>query len=213
MTETLGSRQERKQRTRQSLLDGALDLLADRSLAALSLREVARHAGLVPTAFYRHFDSMDDLGIALVEESMLRLRHMVRRARRNLGGDVITETVATLTDEVLKNTAHYRFLTAERYGGVAAVRAAINTELRLFTSELTVDLARFPEFRAWPTEDLQMTADLMVNAMLAYVTALLEVEARRSDQVTEVRATAEKQLRLIVLGTTQWRPSTHSSGH
>jgi AcrR family transcriptional regulator len=208
MTDTLGSRQERKQRTRQSLLDGALELLADRSLAALSLREVTRHAGIVPTAFYRHFDSMADLGIALVEESMLRLRHMVRTARRNLGGDVITKTVATLTDEVLSNTAHYRFLTAERYGGVPAVRSAINTELRLFTAELTVDLARFPGLRDWHTDDLRMTAELMVNSMLAYVMTLLDVDVRRPDQVAEVRATARKQLRLIMLGTTQWRPST-----
>ncbi|MFA9204327.1 MAG: hypothetical protein ACEQSD_10050, partial [Flavobacteriales bacterium] len=49
-------RDERKQQTRQALLDAALGLsTAGRSFSIISLREVAREAGLVPTAFYRHF--------------------------------------------------------------------------------------------------------------------------------------------------------------
>ena len=44
------SRQERKLRTRQALLDAALELLADRGFASLSLREVTKQAGIVPTA-------------------------------------------------------------------------------------------------------------------------------------------------------------------
>ena len=75
------SRQERKQRTRQALLDAALGLLADRPFASLSLREVAKGAGIVPTAFYRHFASMDELGVALVEEATRTLRGMIRSAR------------------------------------------------------------------------------------------------------------------------------------
>jgi AcrR family transcriptional regulator len=36
----------------------SLRLLEDRSFSALSLREVTREAGIVPAAFYRHFDSI-----------------------------------------------------------------------------------------------------------------------------------------------------------
>ena len=54
--------------TRQRLLDVTLELIADRSLASISLREVAREAGIVPTAFYRHYESMDALGVELVDE-------------------------------------------------------------------------------------------------------------------------------------------------
>src|SRR5437588_4894150 len=68
------SRAERKERTRQNLLDVTLTMISNRSLASLSLREVARAAGVVPTAFYRHFESMDALGVELVDESMRPLR-------------------------------------------------------------------------------------------------------------------------------------------
>src|ERR1700726_3875956 len=73
---------ERRQHTRQALLDAALLRMdGGESFDALSLRSVARAAGVVPTAFYRHFASMDELGLALVEESFRTLRAMLRQAR------------------------------------------------------------------------------------------------------------------------------------
>lgn len=204
MVEITGSRQERKQRTRQALLDGALRLLADRSLSSLSLREVAREAGIVPTAFYRHFGSMPDLGVALVEESMRTLRRMIREARGTVTGDAIKGSVATLVRQVHRHEAHFRFIVRERYGGVADVRSAIATELRLFGSELATDLGRFPGMADWTAEDLRMAADLMVGAMFSIVLALLESDPRSAEVQRETVHTAECQLRLITLGLGRW---------
>src|SRR5690242_15788980 len=73
---------ERREHTRQALLDAALDQMdAGVSFDALSLRSVARTAGVVPAAFYRHFSSMDELGLALVDESFRTLRSLLREAR------------------------------------------------------------------------------------------------------------------------------------
>ena len=36
--------------------------------SSLSIREVAKRAGVVPTAFYRHFKDLDDLALNLVDE-------------------------------------------------------------------------------------------------------------------------------------------------
>jgi AcrR family transcriptional regulator len=202
-----GIRHERKQRTRQALLDAALGLLAERSLASLSLREVARAVGIVPTAFYRHFASMDELGVALVEESMRSLRLAIREARSRRATDAIKGSVAAVVHHVRAHESHFRFLVRERYGGVPAVRRAIDVELRLIASEVAVDLGRFPRLDACGSEDLRMAADLMVGAMLNTVMALLEVGPHHGDE-TEVVVTAEKQLRLIALGLAQWRTRT-----
>src|SRR3978361_1524820 len=104
--------------------------MADRSLSSISLREVARDAGIVPTAFYRHFASMDELGVELVDESMRPLRQMMREARRGrvTHGDIIAETVATLALHVRAHPGQFRFLTRERYGGRPHVRPTIPTE-------------------------------------------------------------------------------------
>jgi AcrR family transcriptional regulator len=206
VTETK-SRAERKERTRQRLLDVTLHLITDRSLASISLREVAREAGIVPTAFYRHYASMDALGVDLVDESMRPLRQMLREARRGrvAHGDIIVETVEVLARQVHEHTDQFRFLTRERYGGIASVRRAIAVELRMFTSDLTIDLARLTTGFDWTSDDLEMAADLMVTSMLGTVMTLLEADTRHPEDVARILDVAQRQLRLIVLGMGAWR--------
>jgi AcrR family transcriptional regulator len=201
------SRAERKERTRQRLLDVTLRMIVERSLASISLREVARAAGIVPTAFYRHYASMDALGVDLVDDAMRPLRQMIRDARRGrtAHGDIIAETVAVLAKQVRDHPDQFRFLTRERYGGVGPVRHAIATELRLFTSELTVDLARLTTGFDWTADDLDMAAGLMVTAMLSVVVELLETDERHPADGHAILDRAERQLRLIALGMGQWR--------
>src|SRR3954471_2214461 len=81
-TESL-SRSERKDLTRGNLLQAALTLMGEgRSFTDLALREIAREAGVVPNAFYRHFRNTDELGLALVEEMGITLRRLLREARK-----------------------------------------------------------------------------------------------------------------------------------
>jgi AcrR family transcriptional regulator len=204
------SRAERKEATRQRLLDVTLRLIATRSLDSISLREVARTAGIVPTAFYRHFESMDQLGVELVDDCMRSLREMIRDARRGVAshGDIIEGTVEVLGRQVREHPDQFRFLVRERYGGVRQVRRAIDTELTLFTSELAVDLARLTAGFDWSSEDLEMTADLMVAAMLKAIIDLLELDpkpARRRPDEQAILNRGAKQLRLIALGMGEWR--------
>ncbi|HEY2299687.1 MAG TPA: TetR family transcriptional regulator [Jatrophihabitans sp.] len=204
------SRAERKEATRQRLLDVTLRLIANRSLDSISLREVARTAGIVPTAFYRHFESMDQLGVELVDDCMRSLRQMIRDARRGVAshGDIIEGTIEVLGRQVREHPDQFRFLVRERYGGVRQVRRAIDTELTLFTSELAVDLARLTAGFDWSSEDLEMTADLMVAAMLKAIIDLLELDpkpARRRPDEQAILNRGAKQLRLIALGMGEWR--------
>jgi AcrR family transcriptional regulator len=201
------SRAERKQRTREALLDATLRLLEDRAFASLSLREVAREAGIVPAGFYRHFQDMDELSLVLVEESFRRLRQMLRIARedRRDHGGVIHTSVAILVRHVHQNPLHFRFIARERSSGMPALRRAIRSEIRLFSSELATDLARYPHLRSWSSQDLQMIAALMVGTMVAAVEAILDAPPDDLLAEQEVITTAERQLRLIVLAVPQWR--------
>jgi AcrR family transcriptional regulator len=199
---------ERRRHTRQALLDAALlQMEAGESFDALSLRSVARAAGVVPTAFYRHFASMDELGLALVEESFRTLRAMLREARE--GGtapeQVIRRSVEVLTGYVREHRQHFGFVARVRSTGNGVLRHAIRNEIRLFTSELATDLARFRVLREWSTEDLQMLAGLLVNTMIWAVEAILDVPVAGPEAEAEITRVAEKQLRLTLLGVPQWR--------
>lgn len=212
---TRRSQAERRQHTRQALLDAALDQLAQGiSFDRLSLRRVARAAGVVPAAFYRHFDSMDELGLALVEESVRTLRAMLREARE--GGPeaerVIGRSVEILVTHVREHRRHFAFIAGTRSSSNAVLRHTIRNEIRLFASELATDLARFPVLREWTTADLQMLAGLFVDTMITAIDALLEspasalqVDAGGGEHQSEIAALTEKRLRLIVLAIPNWR--------
>ncbi len=203
------TRREQKQRTRQALLDAALELLEEESFSSISLRQVTRAAGVVPTAFYRHFDDMEELGLVLIDESFRTLRAMIRAARadpRTYEG-VIANSVEILVGYVHEHEAHFRFIGRERFGGVAVLRHAIRSEIRLFASDLATDLARFPYLDRWSTEDLQLLAGLMVNAMVSTAEAILDGPANDPAAEADVVTTAERQLRMIVLGVPYWRNS------
>jgi AcrR family transcriptional regulator len=204
------TRQERKQRTRQALLDAALEMVEEQSFSSLSLRQVTRAAGVVPTAFYRHFDSMEELGLVLIDESFRTLRAMIRAARADprTYEHVIRRSVEILVRHVHDHDAHFRFIARERFGGVATLRHAIRSEIRLFASELATDLARFPpHLDRWGTEDLQLLAGLIVNAMVSTAEAILDAPPEDPQAEAEIVATAERQLRMIMLGVPQWRSS------
>lgn len=59
------SRAEQKRHTRALIVEAGRRAVASRGFAGLVVRELAREAGLVPTAFYRHFESVDDLASEL----------------------------------------------------------------------------------------------------------------------------------------------------
>lgn len=51
--------------TKEELFQAALNLIGpQKSISSLSLREVAREAGIAPNSFYRHFKDIDELAIA-----------------------------------------------------------------------------------------------------------------------------------------------------
>jgi AcrR family transcriptional regulator len=201
------TRRAQKERTRVALLDAALGLLASKSFGSLGLREVAREAGVVPTAFYRHFESMEELGLVLIDDSFRTLRAMIRDARSDplAYGDVIRSSVEILVRHVHAHQLHFRFIARERSSGDPVLRQAIRTEIRLFSSELATDLARFPYLDGWSTEDLGMFATLIVNTMVSVAEEIVEAPSGRPEVEREVVRRAEKQLRLIAFGVPMWR--------
>src|ERR1700747_3349796 len=201
------ARAERKEATRRAIIAAALKLLQDRSFSSLSLREVTREVGIVPAAFYRHFESMEAPGLVLIDESFRTLRDMLRGARAGKldPNRVIESSVEIVIASITERREHWRFIGRERSSGVTVLRYAIRTEFRLLTSELATDLARFPGLNAWSTEDLNVLATLFVNSMIVIAEAL--EDAQSAEAIEEIRRTAVKQLRMIVIGINAWRSS------
>ena len=204
------TRSERKQRTRRAILDATLAAAGEGSLATVSLRHVAREAGIVPTGFYRHFSSLEEVGLALVDESFASLRQMLRDVRRGSPdlAWVISGSVAILVEHAHRQEAHFRFIARERVSGPREVRVAIRHGLELFERELATDLARLPRSESWSTEDLQAMAGLIVTVMVSTAEAVLDAPRERPEVEREIVRTAELRLRMIVVGAANWESRT-----
>ena len=196
----MSSRTDKKQQTRQNLIDAALGLLnQQRSFGSLSLREVAREAGLAPNAFYRHFDDMEDLGLALVDVAGQSLRTVMREARQKLvtSQSVIDASVAALFDHLAREPQLFHMLLREQGTGSESWRRAIRTEIRYFTNELAEDLERLGQAKERPVFDPYTTADAMVAITFGGAGNALSMSA---DSRAELTSRLVQQLRMIMLG-------------
>lgn len=194
------TRAEQKQKTRRTILDAALEQLSpEQSFSNLSLREVTREAGLAPTSFYRHFDDMNDLGLALVEEAGLSLRQLLRKARSRINkkGTAIGTSVDTFMEFLANNTNHFRLLLREHSGNSIEFRTAINLEIKHFVAELE-------EYLKQRADELNRENMLHYELAEAMVTLVFHMGAQALDANKKERdALAEKaklQLRILMAG-------------
>ncbi|MGW7103615.1 TetR family transcriptional regulator [Streptomyces sp. NPDC054838] len=208
MSETTGARRLQRLKTRRALLDAALALLEEQSLGSLGLREVARAAGVAPTAFYRHFRDIEELGIALVDEALENL-HATVRSTLAASGDPeqrIATAVELMAALVRAYPAHIRFIVRERHGGVRRVREAVTDQLDAFAGEVAESLGSDPLGAGWSRDDLLMLARLYVDHMVMTASAFLAA-AMDDGERDAVTRTALRQLRLIHAGRVHWAPA------
>ncbi|MFC9062139.1 TetR family transcriptional regulator [Streptomyces sp. NPDC057074] len=206
MSHIPGVRQAQKLKTRQALLDAALGLLEEQSLSSLGLREVTRAVGVAPTAFYRHFRSTADLGVALVDEALGSLHPMIRTtvSPAQDSDERIARAVELIAGHVAAHPAHVRFVARERHGGVQPVREAIREQLARFAEEVQTELAKDAESAGWSATDLRMLAGLYVDQMLITASLFLETLDAPEEERGRAAQTATRQLRLISVGRRHW---------
>jgi AcrR family transcriptional regulator len=180
----MGIRALQKEKTRRSLIDAAFNQLrADRSFSNLSLREVAREAGIAPTSFYRHFKDMDELGLTLVDEGGLLLRQLMRQARQRIAkeGSVIRTSVETFMEFIESSPNVFRLLLRERSGTSADFRAAVAREMQHFVAEMTEYLISTGMNR----EEASIQAEASVILVFSSGAEALDLDKHERDELTE----------------------------
>ncbi|WP_148862519.1 HTH-type transcriptional repressor FabR [Marinobacter fonticola] len=196
----MSARAEQKLKTRRALMDAALrQLSADRGFGSLSLREVAREAGIAPTSFYRHFAELDELGLALVDEGGVALRQLMRQARKRIArnGSAINTSVDTFMEYLNNNANLFRLMLRERTGVSTTFRTAIQAEIDHFVTELADDLRRFAEEQNKPLSDARMVAEAMVTLVFNQGAEALDATTRERE---ELKTKLKTELRMILLG-------------
>ena len=194
------SRKKQKEETRQKLMHAATAALASgRSFDTLSLREIAKLAGIAPTSFYRHFHDMEGLGLALMEEhaaGLLTLMHSVRE-QASEGRSVIRASVETLFDYIFSNQGISRMILQESMARESAFRKAAEKLFVTMSSDLADFLVWDAQQRGVPLSHPQLAANSAVAILFTTGIALLNTPAADRDRRIEA---AIVQLRMIMRG-------------
>lgn len=194
------TRAEQKLKTRRALMDAALSQLsADRGFASLSLREVAREAGIAPTSFYRHFHELEELGLALVDEAGVTLRQLMRQARKRIAknGSAVNTSVDTFMEYLQDNANLFRLLLREKTGVSQQFRTAIRAEIDHFSAELAEDLKRMTGDSPRPLNNTNLLANAIVTIVFNQGADALDCSPKEKQELKEA---IKKQLRMLILG-------------
>ena len=131
--------------TKDELFQAALNLIGpEKSIASLSLREVAREAGIAPNSFYRHFKDIDELAIELIDRSAIALRKILHEARLKASrqSSIVRSSVEVFIEQLDADEGNLSLLLREGYTGSTSYKEAVEKQLNYFQQELQEDLIR-----------------------------------------------------------------------
>ncbi len=185
----------------EDLLTAALKLVGPhRSVSTLSLREVAREAGIAPNSFYRHFRDVDELAVALIEKAGTALRGIIREARLRAVQErsVVRSSVEVFIQQLQTDNNHLHLLLREGTVGSDAFKQAVEKQLRFFEEELCTDLIRLAEQKGTGIHRPDLVARSITRLVFAVGGSAMDMPVEEHHRIIDELAT---MVRMIIRGT------------
>lgn len=187
--------------SREDLLAAALALIGPhRSVSTLSLREVAREAGIAPNSFYRQFRDMDELAVALIDLAGRSLRRIIGQARQRASltrRSVIRSSVETFMEQLRADDKLLHVLLREGTAGSDAFKEAVDRELNYFEDELRVDLVRLSAARNAPLYEPALVAKAITRLVFAIGATAMDLPPEKDPELVEQLS---QMVRMIITG-------------
>lgn len=180
--------------TKEELFQATLNLIGpQKSIASLSLREVAREAGIAPNSFYRHFKDIDELAIELITRAGLVLRHIIREARLQAAKQesIIRSSVEIFLQQLDADEGYLGLLLREGYTGSISYKQAVEQQLNFFQQELQEDLIRLEKLNNSQMSHPEIVAAAITQLVFNMGAKVLDLPQK------ERKLTAEKTMLMI----------------
>jgi len=185
---------------RSDILDAALRLIGPhRSVSSLSLREVAREAGIAPNSFYRQFRDIDELAVALIDLAGQSLRRIVGAARKSATAErnVVRGSVEAFFQQVRADDKLLHVLLREGTVGSDAFKQAVDRELTFFEDELRADLIKQSARQDVPLREPALAAKAITRLAFAMGATAMDLPA---DRDAELITQLTKMVQMILVG-------------
>jgi len=184
----------------QELMEAAVRLVdSKRSVSSLSLREIAREAGIAPNSFYRHFRDVDELAVALIDRAGRGLRGTIREARKRLedGRGGVRSSVEVFMEALDDDQKYLQILLREISIGSDAFRHAVDRELNYFEEELNDELLRIVEASGQAIHEPRLVAKAITRLVFTLGASAANMSMEERSVLTEQTVT---MVRMIIIG-------------
>jgi AcrR family transcriptional regulator len=184
----------------QELMEAAVRLVdSKRSVSSLSLREIAREAGIAPNSFYRHFRDVDELAVALIDRAGRGLRGTIRAARKRLEGGRggVRSSVEVFMEALDDDQKYLQILLREISIGSDAFRHAVDRELNYFEEELNDELLRIVEASSQKIHQPRVVAKAITRLVFTLGASAANMSMEQRCDLTEETVT---MVRMIIVG-------------
>ena len=193
--------------SREDILAAALKLIGPhRSVSSLSLREVAREAGIAPNSFYRQFRDMDELAVALIDLAGRSLRQIIGEARQRVAGgnlSVIRSSVEAFMEQLRADDKLLHVLLREGTVGSDAFKQAVDRELEFFEEELRLDLIRLARLDHASLHEPALAAKAITRLVFAVGGTAMDLPREKDPELINQLST---MVRMIVTGARSLHP-------
>ena len=205
---------EQKKKTSNALINAAIELCAEEGYASLSIRSVARKAGIAPTSFYRHFRDIDELGVAIVDKAKIVLTNCINQIRQKMpescGDNVFTSEqllqsieslvrpfVETFIECIKQNNQLLCLFFQERTGNSEQMRKSISEGIDSLIEALNQDLKRIHKDISKENIDISLISESMIAIAIYDSVAMLLDQKLENSQIIE---NIIKKLNWLLLG-------------
>jgi AcrR family transcriptional regulator len=118
---------------REQLLDAAVELAAGRDLTALSVQDIAEHAGVSEGLLYHYFPTKDALLVAAVQRAADAMLAALDGVVRGSSAQTLAEGLAAFLDHVQADPTGWHAVLQARTGRLAEIGAAVEEHARRLT--------------------------------------------------------------------------------
>lgn len=186
--------------SREDLIAAALKLIGPhRSVSSLSLREVAREAGIAPNSFYRQFRDTDELAVALIDLAGQSLRKIVGEARQRVATrrSAVRSSIEAFMEQLRADDKLLHVLLREGTVGSDAFKRAVDRELSFFEEELRLDLIRLAKMDGITLYEPAVVARSITRLVFAMGATAMDMPPEKDPELIEQMST---MVRMILAG-------------
>lgn len=209
---------KQKEKTSQALIEAALQLCSEEGYAGLSLRSVARKAGIAPTSFYRHFREIDEMGVEMIAQAKGVLDDCLAQAidkmtfpasKKNGSPADLAKSIECMTRPFVetflnffkKNNQLLHLFFQERTGGSEAMRIAIAKAMDRLTGQLIKLLSNALIQPGKTSKNETADIQLVAEAMLTIVSRSgMEMQTQPEARPGNITECAIRKLNFLLLG-------------